>query len=229
MNTKKIFFISLIFFLSIFVVVFLISNYSTQSESSQIQSDETDLITETGKPCTSNEEWHQKADQIGFWVDGILVDEIISNTEILWVLNSYGIEDNKKVKIYDSGWDAAIGYYIEANESQFQEIQTNAEAEKYTWNLSFNSPGYNFISPSNKKKGDIIFSPVFLLNSGFMSREQISQNLISRGINVKRAKVVYLDIFYDYNPEEREQLLSDLNNDSQILFAFKEYMSGDIC
>ena len=42
-------------------------------------------------------------------------------------------------------------------------------------------------------------------------------------------KVVYYDVFYDYSPEEREHLLSELNNDSRILFAFKEYMSGDIC
>ncbi len=31
--------------------------------------------TPGGKPCSSTEEWHRKADLIGTWAEGILVDE----------------------------------------------------------------------------------------------------------------------------------------------------------
>ncbi|MBN1432597.1 MAG: hypothetical protein JW931_07460 [Methanomicrobiaceae archaeon] len=174
-----------------------------------------------------------KADQIGFWRDGVLVESSISNEEILQILNKFGIGTLEDVEIYppdDSGWYGNVGYYIESNESQYQEIYTTAENDKnYTFNVRFSSTLFDLISPSVKESNSTLTYPVFLLSGGNKSRKEIYEGLLQSGVSIKKAKVVYYDVFYDYSPEEREQLLSELNNDSHILFAFKEYMSGDIC
>jgi hypothetical protein len=196
--------------------------------------DMTDNYSSTGNPCSSTEEFHQKADQIGYWCDGILVDSSVSDEEILQVLNDHGIEDSIEVEIFspdEFGWFGIIGYYIESNESQYQEIYTTAENdENYTFGLRFSLNSYDLISPSVKGGNGNLTYPVFLLNlDSNKTREHVYQDLLESGVAIKKAKVVYYDVFSDYSPEERELLLSELNNDSRILFAFKEYPSGDIC
>ena len=112
----------------------------------------------------------------------------------------------------------------------YQEIYTSAQNDdNYIFPLRFSSQIIDLISPSVKEDNGTLTYPVFLLSGGNKSREQIYQDLLESGITVKKAKVVYFDIFDDYSPEEREHLLSELNKDSHILFAFKEYMNGDIC
>lgn len=196
--------------------------------------DMTDNYSSTGNPCSSTEEWHQKADQIGYWVDGILVDSSVSDEEILQVLNDHGIEDSIEVEIIspdEFGWFGTIGYYIESNESQYQEIYTNAENdENYTFGVWFSLNSYDLIQPSVKEDNGNLTYPVFLLNlDSNKTREHVYQDLLESGVVIKKAKVVYYDVFSEYSPEERELLLSELNNDSRILFAFKEYPTGDIC
>jgi hypothetical protein len=215
------------------ILLFSILSYFSQSDSSDKIQEGTNNYSTTGKPCVSTEEWHNKADQIGFWADGVLVSSLIPDDEILQVLTSYGIGNSKKIKIYSpdgSEWCGNIGYYIESNKSMYQEIYTSAQNDdNYIFPLRFSSQIIDLISPSVKEDNGTLTYPVFLLSGGNKSREQIYQDLLESGITVKKAKAVYFDIFDDYSPEEREHLLSELNNDSHILFAFKEYMNGDIC
>ena len=216
---------------AILLIVSLV--YLSQFYSPDKTQDVIDNYSSTGNPCSSTEEWHQKADQIGYWRDGILVDSSVSDEEILQVLNDHGIEDSIEVEIIspgEFGWFGIIGYYIESNESQYQEIYTTAENdENYTFGLRFSLHSFDLISPSVKEDNGNLTYPVFLLNlDSNKTREDVYQDLLESGVAVKMAKVVYYDVFSAYSPEEREQLLGELNNDSRVLFAFKEYPSGDI-
>ncbi|MBN1194192.1 MAG: hypothetical protein JXA08_02425 [Methanomicrobiaceae archaeon] len=179
-----------------------------------------------------DEEWHEKADEIGFWADGLLVRENVSDDEILALLRSNGVPESivfDRDSPGDLRWVGYVGYYIAANESDYREIRETVEADMYGWNLRFYSHNIGFISPSVKKQGERILSPVFLLSSGNMSREQLYQDLLNRSFPVKRADVVRIDLSDAFTPAERERLLHDLNADNRVLFAFKEYLSGDIC
>ena len=215
------------------ILLFIAFGYFSQPGSSDKTQDMKDNYSSTGNPCCSTEEFHQKADQIGYWVDGILVDSSVSDEEILQVLNDHGIEDSIEVEIIspdEFGWFGTIGYYIESNESQYQEIYTNAENdENYTFGIRFSLNSYDLIQPSVKEDNGNLTYPVFLLSGENKNREQIYQDLFQSGVAIKKAKVVYYDVFSEYSPEERELLLSELNNDSRILFVFKEYPTGDIC
>jgi hypothetical protein len=50
---------------------------------------------DTGKPCGTSEEWHKKADQTGEWIDGVLIEPAIPDTEIISILNSYNISSSQ--------------------------------------------------------------------------------------------------------------------------------------
>jgi len=70
------------------ILLFSILSYFSQSDSSDKIQEGTNNYSTTGKPCVSTEEWHNKADQIGFWADGVLVSSLIPDDEILQVLTS---------------------------------------------------------------------------------------------------------------------------------------------
>lgn len=185
-----------------------------------------------GNPCTSDEEWHEKADEIGFWGDGLLVRENVSDDEVFELLRSNGVPefiDFDRHSPGDERWRGYVGYYIAANESDYWEIRETVEADMYRWRMRFYSHNIGFISPFVKKQGERILSPVFLLSGGNWSREQIYQDLLIRGVPVKRADIVDIDLSDAFTPAERERILYDLNADYRVLFAYKEYMSGDIC
>ena len=181
---------------------------------------------QTGRPCKSNEEWHTKADQIGSWIDGILVDESVSDSEIMSFLVKHNISSSITMT---SSTPHHIGYYLAVPDSQYQSIRDSIENNELRWNMSFSSVSYVFVQPSVKKTGEIIQTPVFIFNSDGMNESENFKDFIERNIPLQKTKVVIFDLSQVYSPIEREKKLKELNDDNRILFVFKEYLEGDIC
>lgn len=183
------------------------------------------VTSDTGRPCRSNEEWHQKADQTGAWTDGILIDPKISDTEILTILNSYNISTSK-IRVLAPHY---IGYYIEVPEMQYQQIQKTVDSNRTTINLSFASPMYAFTNISIKKQKNLITVPVMISYSSQMDETTTYQDLLNHGIPVRKSKVIEIDLGSTHSPSFRERLLLDLANDDRVLFTYKAYLEGVLC
>lgn len=181
---------------------------------------------QTGRPCKSNEEWHTKADQIGSWIDGILVDESVSDSEITSFLVKHNISSSITMK---SSPPHHIGYYLAVPGSQYQSFRDSVENNELRWNMSFSSPSYVFVLPSVKKTGEIIQTPVFIFNSDGMNESENFKDFIERNIPIQKTKIITFDLSQSYSPIDREKKLKELNDDDRILFVFKEYLEGDIC
>lgn len=181
---------------------------------------------QTGRPCKSNDEWHQKADQIGSWVDGFLVNESVSDTEIMSFLIHHNISSSITMS---SSTPHHIGYYLAVPDSQYQSIRDSIENDKLRWNMSFSSARYVFVQPSVKKTGEIIQTPVFIFNSGAMNHSENFDDIVHRNIPIQKTKIVTFDLSQLYSPIYREKKLEEFNDDNRILFVFKEYLEGDIC
>ena len=183
------------------------------------------VTLDKGRPCTSNEEWHQKADHTGAWIDGVLVDPKISDTEISKILGRYNISTSKTRFLTPHN----IGYYIEEPESQYKQIQRIIEGNPTGINLSFTSPMYVFINTSVKKQPDLITVPVMVSYSSQMNETMTYQDLLNRGIPIRKAKVIEIDLGSTHSPSFRERLLMDLANDDDVLFTYKGYFEGVLC
>jgi len=234
MVQKRVIFAFLLILLAAATIGYHGINFPDHPETPDITPQETpdDTLRQGGKPCTSEEERHQRADEIGYWVDGILIPGSLSNFDLLVLLWSKGVPETTafdRTSPGDRSWHGHVGYYIAANESHYREIREAVEADMYAWRMRFYSPNIVFISPSEKKRGEKVLSPIFLLSGGNWSREEIYQDVLARGVPVQRADVVRFDLSGEFTPAEREQILRDLNADDRVLFAFKEYRSGDIC
>jgi hypothetical protein len=180
----------------------------------------------SGKPCKSNEEWHVKADQIGFWSGGILVDESMKNQEIFSMLRSHNISNPEEVKI---SVPHHIGYYLSVNQTQDKFQVDSIKSSENIWNVSFSSPMYAFLSPEMKNHGDRKEIPVFLLSSEKFNETMVVDNLLARGVPLRKTKIVRLGYFQSLDAASKVGVLQDLNGDHEVLFAFKEYLEGDIC
>lgn len=191
----------------------------TTSMTSQI------VTFDTGRPCKSNEEWHQKADQTGAWIDGVLVDPKISDTEILKILGSYNISTSK-LRFLTPHY---IGYYIEEPESQYKQIQRIIDGDQMGINLSFTSPMYVFTNTSVKRQTGLITVPVMISYSSQMNETMTYQDVLNRGIPVRKAKVIEMDLGSTHSLSFREGLLLDLANNDRILFTYKGYYEGVLC
>jgi hypothetical protein len=220
----------LILVLSVFVLSQLHDSEAPPIFPKNIQNVTTSLTrpivtADTGRPCRSNEEWHQKADQTGAWIDGVLIDPKISDTEILKILGSYNISTSK-IRFLAPHY---IGYYIEVPEMQYQQIQKTVEGNQTPINLSFASPMYAFTNTSIKKQKNLITVPVMISYSSQMDETTAYQDLLNRGIPVKKSKVIEIDYEPTYSPSIRERLLLDLANDDRVLFTYKAYLEGVLC
>jgi hypothetical protein len=180
----------------------------------------------SGKPCKSNDEWHAKADQTGFWSGGILVEQSMSDEEINTLLGQYHVPNKEKAKISGPRY---IGYYISVNETRDQHLLSDIRLSQSGWNVSFSSPMFAFFSPETKIRGDTVKIPVFLSTSGKFNETMVFDNLHNRGISLQKTKVVELGYFSSPDISGKEHLLSELNTDDRVLFTFKEYLQGDIC
>ncbi|MDO9325145.1 MAG: hypothetical protein Q7T80_09350 [Methanoregula sp.] len=181
---------------------------------------------DSGKPCTSNEEWHQKADEKGFWIGGILVNQSMDDQEIVTILGSHNVSNLNEIQVSQAHY---IGYYITAPVTQNKSLIKNLTDPKTTWNISFSSQMFAFVKPEVKKQNDRIETPVFLDYSPNMGEDMLFQNLISRNIPVMKTKIVRFGPMPGMLPQEKERLMSQINTDSRVLFTFKEYLEGDIC
>jgi hypothetical protein len=184
------------------------------------------IRSDSGKPCTSNEAWHAKADQIGFWSGGILVEQSMTDEEIFTMLAQHNLSNREEVII---SAPHHVGYYLSVNESRDRPLLNDLKTSQSRWNVSFSSPMYAFFSPKTKARGENVEIPVFLSYSGKMNESLLYENLISRGIPIQKINVVELGYFPSLDVAGKERLLNDLNKDEHVLFAFKEYLEGDIC
>jgi len=181
---------------------------------------------EQGRPCQSNEEWHAKADQTGAWRDGFLISQEIPDEVIYSLVNNYTHIAPSGIRISEPHY---IGYYVSVQESENQSFRKKVGESISEWNISFSSPMFGFIEPSVKNKGDELIAPVFLVYSDQMKEPDVFDSLIQRNVSLVRARVVTFDLSNAYAPLEREQVLSRLNNDTRVLFVFKEYLEGVLC
>jgi hypothetical protein len=183
-------------------------------------------VANWGRPCQTNEEWHNKADQVGAWIDGFLIDEKTPDDEIRSILNNYTRVVSSDIRISPPHY---IGYYSTMPESEYQSFRKMITDNVSEWNISFSSPMYGFIEPEVKTRGDHLVAPVFISYSDRMKEPDTYENLILRNISLTRTKVVTFDLSLNYSPVEREQLLRQLNADKRVLFVFKEYLEGVLC
>ncbi len=179
-----------------------------------------------GIPCKSNKEWHAKADQTGFWSGGILVEQSMTDEEIQTLLGRYHVPNPEDVKISEPRY---IGYYISVNETRDQYLLNDLRSLQSGWNVSFSSPMFAFFPPEIKTRDDTVEIPVFLISSGQLNETMVFNNILDRGISLRKTKVVELGYFSSSDISGKERILSELNNDERVLFAFKEYLQGDIC
>ncbi len=181
---------------------------------------------EHGHPCRTNEEWHNKADQVGAWKDGVLFPEETTDDEIRSILKNYTHSASLDVRISSPHY---IGYYATVPEPENQSFRKKIGDSISEWNMSFSSPMYGFIEPDIKRVGDDLIAPVFISYSDRMKEPEVFDNLILRNISLARTKVVRFDLSPANPPQERELLLRQLNSDSRVLFVFKEYLEGVLC
>jgi hypothetical protein len=183
------------------------------------------VSSDTSRPCKSNEEWHQKADQTGAWIDGVLIDPKISDTEILTIPGSYNISTSK-IRFLEPHY---IGYYIEVPEMQYQQMQKTVESNQTTINISFTSSMYAFTNTSVRNQKNLVVVPVMIAYSSQMNETETYQDLLNRGIPIRKSKIIEIDYERTYSPSARERLLLDLANDDRVLFTYKAYIEGVLC
>jgi len=179
-----------------------------------------------GRPCQTNEEWHNKADQVGAWRDGFLIGQETTDDEIRSILNNYTRVVSSDIRISTPHY---VGYYTTMPESEYLSFREMIGDNVSEWNMSFSSPMYGFIEPEVKARGDDLVAPVFISYSDRMKEPDTYENLILRNISLTRTKVVRFDLSPNYSPVEREVVLRQLNADKKVLFVFKEYLEGVLC
>lgn len=179
----------------------------------------------TKRPCTSLDEWHNRADQMGYWMEGFQVNESTSNDEIARILADHKISPVKPVAIQ---MPHNIGYYLEIPEKDyyFSGVQKNINL---SMNVSLSYGSYAFVEPSIKKFGDVYLVPVFVFYSPQMGENATYLDTINRGLPLKKTKVVKYDFSFEKTPQERVRFLNELNTDPRVLFVFREYREGVLC
>lgn len=180
---------------------------------------------DTGRPCMTNEEWHQKSDRIGAWIDGALIDPSISDPEILTLMSGYNISQSR-VRIFSPHF---IGYYMIVPEPQYHQDMEMIESNQTTTNLSFSSPMYSFTIPIKKLQNNSVLVPVMVAYTSQMNETITYQDLVNRDIPVRESKVIEIDLRTTLSPSDREQLLLDLSRDRRVLFTYKAYLEGVLC
>jgi hypothetical protein len=182
-------------------------------------------FSDTGRPCSSNEEWHRKADQTGAWIDGALIDPEESDTEIRSILLKYNITASE-IRVSPPH---VVGYYVTVPDTEYQESTELIENNKSWMNVSLSSPMYEFTRPFVKTKNNSIPIPVVIIYSHQMNETMTYQDLVNRNIPIKKANVIEIDIRTKISPSDRERLLVDLSRDQRILSTYKAYLEGVLC
>ncbi len=153
--------------------------------------------------------------------------KLTSDDEIDRILRSHGVPESVRVDIRPADH---VGHYIEIRPLQYGVLRRAVEGNELAWSMYFSPPSTTvFIPPYVKGRCGNITCPVYLEPSSAANRSQVFQDLLDRGVPLKKAKVVNFYLYRILAPAEREELLRELNADERVLFALKEYMQGDIC
>lgn len=150
----------------------------------------------------------------------------MTDDEVFSLVTSHNISTRETIRITGPHF---LGYYLTVNETQNQSLVNNIRKSPSGWNVSFSSPMYAFFPPGIKARDDRIEIPVFLSYTERMNETMVFDNLISRDIPLRKARIVRLGYFPSLDPADKEKILQELNADPRVLFAFKEYLEGDIC
>jgi len=181
----------------------------------------------TGKPCKSAEEYHAAAEKTGSWMGGILVSESMTDSEIHSLLEQHNLPNPEKTRIFNA---RHIGYYVLLDESQRDSNLISDLMLDKTPGIRLSSTMYTFIEPVNKSVNGKTAVPVFLVFGSDRDEQKLMEDIISRNISLHTARIVQLgDIEPPLERELREKHLINLNNNPDVLFAFKEYLQADIC
>jgi hypothetical protein len=112
--------------------------------------------------------------------------------------------------------------------SQYQPVQQKINSNET--NISPSSPMYGFTSPGIRQENNTVFLPVFISYSPRINETMTYQDLVDRGIPVKKSRIMELyDLQSKLSPVDREELLLELSRDDRVLFTFKEYLEGVMC
>jgi hypothetical protein len=150
----------------------------------------------------------------------------MTDEEIFTMLARHNLPNQEEVKI---SAPHHIGYYLSINETRDRALLNDLRTSHSRWNVSFSSPETGFFPPTTKARGDSVEIPVFLSYSVRMKEPLLSENILDRGVPLRKAKVVELGYFSSRDVAGKERILHELNTDPRVLFAFKEYLQGDIC
>jgi hypothetical protein len=112
-------------------------NFPDHPKTPDITPQETpdDTLRQEGKPCTSDEEWHQRADEIGYWAEGILIPGSLSNFDLLVLLRSKGVPETTefdRTSPGDLSWKThgqILHHYLEGSRTDAQKPCNHAGDE----------------------------------------------------------------------------------------------------
>jgi hypothetical protein len=161
--------------------------------------------------------WHEQAD----WFSAILVDASLSEVEIEQIIKSHPIPGNYTLEILSSG---AMGadYYLDVPVPDYNRTFSILEQDGSVEIREQVAPMWEYVQIVKRKNGSIII-PV-----GIAYPEDANEKrLIAAGVPLKPMREVYIQYDYSAMPKkaEREKILTELNADDRVLFAFREYSS----
>ncbi|MFA5414444.1 MAG: hypothetical protein WC295_03025 [Methanoregula sp.] len=159
--------------------------------------------------------WHEQAD----WFSGIYVDGVMSDAEIARLVHDY-LPSGYRLDIFPIQWSSGnYGYYLNVTDADYARTFSLLKEDRSVFNreLEYNM---DFVQVVKRENG-IIRIPLGVLSP----MEANVLRLAEKGVNLTPMKMVYIQYDTPTQPAkvQREKVLSELNTDDRVLFAFKEY------
>jgi len=159
--------------------------------------------------------WHEQAD----WFSGLYVDGAMSDAEISRLAHDY-LPSGYRLDIFPIQWSSGnYGYYLNVTDADYARTFSLLKEDRSVFNreLEYNM---DFVQVVKRENG-IIRIPLGVLSP----MEANVLRLAEKGVNLTPMKMVYIQYDTPTQPAkvQREKVLSELNTDDRVLFAFKEY------
>ncbi|MDD3136816.1 MAG: hypothetical protein PHF64_09995, partial [Methanoregula sp.] len=159
--------------------------------------------------------WHEQAD----WFSGLYVDGAMSDAEISRLVHDY-LPSGYRLDIFPIQWSSGnYGYYLNVTDADYARTFSLLKEDRSVFNreLEYNM---DFVQVVKRENG-IIRIPLGVLSP----MEANVLRLAEKGVNLTPMKMVYIQYDTPTQPAkvQREKVLSELNTDDRVLFAFKEY------
>ncbi|GAB6286257.1 MAG: hypothetical protein STSR0009_24580 [Methanoregula sp.] len=159
--------------------------------------------------------WHEQAD----WFSGLYVDGVMSDAEIARLVHDY-LPSGYRLDIFPIQWSSGnYGYYLNVTDADYARTFSLLKEDRSVFNreLEYNM---DFVQVVKRENG-IIRIPLGVLSP----MEANVLRLAEKGVNLTPMKMVYIQYDIPTQPakEQREKVLSELNTDDRVVFAFKEY------